>query len=254
MRRTTWITGASSGLGAGTARELAARGGSLALAARRTDRLEALAAELRDAHPGIEVRTYTLDVDDHDAVAETFRRATVDLGGIDRVVVNAGLGKGARIGTGRFDVNRATLTTNLVSALAQVEVAMEHFYERGSGHLVLVSSMSAMRGMPGTMTAYAASKAGLAMIGEGLRSDLLRGPGRRGDLAVTTLFPGYVESEMNDRTEQSSRLLVDTATGCRAMVDAIDKEVAEAEVPAWPWKPIGFVLRHAPLPVVRRLV
>jgi short-subunit dehydrogenase len=251
-RRNVLITGASSGLGAGMARILAAKGHHLALTARRLDRLEALQAELLANNAGIEVVVHPLDVTDHEQVFSVFERAATDLGGLDRVIVNAGLGKGGRIGTGAFEANRQTAETNFVAALAQCEAAMEHFYARSAGHLVVISSMSAMRGMPSSMTTYAASKAAVAHLAEGIRSDLI---GRTGhDIAVTTLFPGYIASEMNEGAEQQAKLMVDTETGCRAMVKAIEKEVVDAAVPTWPWAPIGQVMKHAPLGVVRRLV
>src|SRR3954470_4155394 len=87
----TLITGASSGLGAGMAREFAARGHDLALVARRTDRLEAVRHEL--ASPGGRIAAAALDVTDHDGVFATFRSLREELGGLDRVVVNAGIGK-----------------------------------------------------------------------------------------------------------------------------------------------------------------
>lgn len=252
MRTNVLITGASSGLGAGMARILAAKGHHLALTARRVDRLEALRAELLAAHPDIEVVVHALDVTDHDQVFAVFKQAIVDLGGIDRVIVNAGLGKGARIGTGKFYANRETAETNFIAAIAQCEAAMEHFYERRSGHLVVISSMSAMRGMPSSMTTYAATKAGIAMVAEGIRSDLI---GRKGlDIKVTTLFPGYIASEMNEGVAQEARMMVDTETGCRALVAKIEAEVVDAAVPTWPWAPLGKVMRYAPLGVVRRMV
>lgn len=252
MRRNTLITGASSGLGEGMARHLAASGHHLAITARRVDRLEALRAELVAQHPGIGVSVHALDVNDHDAVFRVFGEAADALGGLDRVVINAGLGKGGRIGTGKFEANRETAMTNFVAALAQSEAAMQHFYERNAGHLVLISSMSAMRGMPSSMTTYAATKAGVAHLAEGIRSDLI---GRKGhDIKVTTLYPGYIASEMNAQVEQEQRLMVDTETGTAAMVKYIEKEVVDAAVPAWPWAPIGQVMKHAPLSVVRKLV
>lgn len=252
MRKNILITGASSGLGAEMARQFAAKGHHLALTARRTDRLEALRAELLAAHPDVEVVVHALDVNDHDQVFAVVAQAAQDLGGLDRVIVNAGLGKGGRIGTGQFEANRQTAETNFVAALAQCEAAMEHFYERKAGHLVVISSLSAMRGLPSSMTTYAATKAGIAHLAEGIRMDLL---GRKGqDITVTTLFPGYIASEMNEQVEQEQRLMVDTATGVRAMVKLIDKEVAEASVPPWPWAPLGKVMKHAPLGVVRKMV
>ncbi|MET0931473.1 MAG: SDR family oxidoreductase [Aeromicrobium sp.] len=248
MRRNTLITGASSGLGAGMARVLAAKGHHLALTARRVDRLEELRAELLATHPDIEIVVHGLDVTDHAQVFAVFEQVIGELGGLDRVIVNAGLGKGGRIGTGSFEANKETAETNFVAALAQCEAAMEHFYERKAGHLVVISSISAMRGMPSSMTTYAATKAGIAWIAEGIRSDLI---GRKGlDIKVTTLYPGYIASEM----QQGARLTVDTDTGCRALVKEIEKEVAEASVPGWPWAPIGKVLKYAPLGVVRRVV
>lgn len=252
MRTNILITGASSGLGAGMARIFAANGHNLALTARRIDRLEALREELLTAHPGIEVVVHALDVNDHDKVFAVFKAAIGELGGLDRVIVNAGLGKGGRIGTGKFHANLETVQTNFVAALAQCEAAMEHFYERKSGHLVVISSVSAMRGMPGSMTTYAATKAGVAHLAEGIRSDLINRKGH--DITVSTLFPGYIASEMNEQVEQEQRLMVDTETGCKALVKAIDKEVAEAAVPTWPWLPLGMVMKHAPLSLVRKMV
>jgi short-subunit dehydrogenase len=112
--------------------------------------------------------------------------------------------------------------------------------------------MSAMRGLPSTLTTYAATKAAIAHLAEGIRMDLINRKDH--DITVTTLFPGYIESEMNAGVEGESRLMVDTETGCRAMVKAIDKEVAEAAVPPWPWSPLSQVMKHAPLRVLRRMV
>ncbi|HEY0639258.1 MAG TPA: SDR family oxidoreductase [Pseudonocardiaceae bacterium] len=239
------ITGASSGLGAGMARAFAAMGRNLALCARRADRLTALRDELVAAHPGIAVHVRELDVDDHEAVFTVFRAFREDLGGrVDRVVVNAGIGNGAPIGSGRFDANLRTARTNFVSALAQCEAAMEIFREQNDGHLVTVASIAALRGLPRSMTTYAATKAALASLSEGIRADVRRTP-----IAVTTLYPGYVHTELNSG---SGPLMVSTEKGVRAMVAAIEKERANARVPAWPWRPLGTALRHLPLSVISR--
>ncbi|WP_375001572.1 SDR family oxidoreductase [Aeromicrobium sp. CTD01-1L150] len=252
MRKNILITGASSGLGAEMARQFAAKGHHLALTARRVEKLQELRAEINMAHPDIHVVVHALDVNDHDAVFAVVEQCADDLGGLDRIVVNAGLGKGGRIGTGKFHANRETVETNIVAALAQCEAAMGHFYERGAGHLVVVSSMSAMRGLPGSVTTYAATKAAVAHLAEGIRMDLMKRKGH--DIAVTTLFPGYIASEMNEGVEQEVKLMVDTETGVRSMVKAIDKEVGDAAVPGWPWAPLGQVMKHAPLGIVRRLI
>ena len=248
---TTLITGASSGLGAEMARQLADHGEDLALCARRTDRLEALRDELLTAHPGLRVEVRPLDVNDHDAVFDVVRGFAADLGRIDRVVVNAGLGKGAPLGTGRFDANRETAMTNFVAALAQVEAAMEVFREQGGGHLVMVSSMSAMRGLPKAMTTYAATKAGVAHLVEGLRTEFYGRPG----YDFTVLYPGYIASEMNEGVAAArNRMMVPTEKGVAAMVAAMEKKRATAHVPPIPWAPLSVVMKHAPLPVFRRMV
>ncbi|MEU4218981.1 SDR family oxidoreductase [Actinoplanes sp. NPDC026623] len=238
------ITGASAGLGEEMARQFAALGYDLALCARRTDRLE----RLRDELTGRRVSIRELDVTDDAAVFAVFREFAAEFGRIDRVVVNAGLGKGAPLGTGRWDANRATAMVNFVGALAQTEAALEIFRAQQHGHLVLISSMSALRGMRRSMTTYAATKAGVAAIAEGVRSERIRG------VDVSVIFPGYIRSEMNAHVRQKTRFMVDTRTGVRAMVAAIERRRVRAYVPAWPWVPIGAALRVLPLSLVRRMV
>lgn len=246
-RQNILITGASSGLGEGMAREFAAMGRNLALCARRVDRLVELKAELEVKHPGVKVLVRPLDVNQHDQVFEVFRAFKQELGQIDRVIVNAGLGKGQPIGKGRFDANLQTAQTNFIAALAQCEAAVEIFRAQNSGHLVSISSMSAMRGLPRNLTTYAATKAGLAALTEGIRADLLRTP-----IKVTTIFPGYIETELSSKSAKTP-LMVDTASGCRALVAAIEREPAKACVPNWPWTLVGWYMRHAPLAWIAKM-
>ncbi|QKE83407.1 SDR family oxidoreductase [Arthrobacter sp. NEB 688] len=247
---TTIITGASSGLGAEMARQLAARGWDLGLCARRTERLEELREEIVE-RTGRRVVVRALDVTDDDAVFETMRAFRDDFGTIDRVVVNAGLGKGAPLGTGRYDANRQTAMVNFVAALAQTEAAMEVFRAQKRGHLVMISSVSAMRGMRKTVTTYAATKAGVAALAEGIRNEMLGEPDL--DIRVSVIYPGYIRSEMNEKVSHTP-FMVDTVPGVTAMVEAIEKEKAHALVPSWPWVPVGKALRHLPLPVVRKIM
>src|SRR6185312_3923246 len=220
MRKNILITGASSGLGEGMAREYAKRGRNLALCARRVDRLEGLKSELLAAHPGITISLRSLDVNQHESVFEVFRAFKADLGTLDRIIVNAGIGKGQPLGTGYFWANKQTAETNFIAALAQCEAAVEIFRQQNAGHLVTISSMSALRGMRGNVTTYAATKAALATLSEGIRVDLLRTP-----IKVTTIYPGYIRSEINEKVKNTP-FIVDTETGCRAMVAAIEREPA----------------------------
>lgn len=228
------------------ARAFAAKGRDLALCARRVERLDELKAELLERHPGITVAVAALDVNDHDQVPKVFAELSDELGGIDRVIVNAGIGKGAPLGSGKLWANKATLETNLIAALVQIETALEMFKAAGGGHLVLISSVLGNKGVPGVKAAYAASKAGVTSLGESLRAEYLSGP-----IKVTTLEPGYIESEMTAKSA-STLLMVDNATGVKAMVDAMEREPGRAAVPWWPWGPLVQLMRVLPPRLAKR--
>ena len=241
--KTILITGASSGIGAGMAREFAQKGYSLAICARRLERLEALKQELESQY-GVKVIAKTLDVTDYDQVFEVFKAFQADFGSIDRIIVNAGVGEGRRIGKGNFAINKATVETNFISALAQCEAAVEIFRAQKFGHLVMISSMSAM---PKHLTAYGASKAGVAHLAEGIRAELMDTP-----IKVTTIFPGYIRTELNEGAKKLP-FEVDEKTGSHLLVKAIEKEPVKAYVPQWPWLPLGLAMKVLPLKWVNKL-
>jgi short-subunit dehydrogenase len=254
MSKNTLITGASSGLGAGMAKELAAKGNNLALCARRTDRLEALKEELLAINPNITVLVKALDVTEFDDVFSVteafdaeFKSATGR--GLERYIANAGVGaEGETVGKGKFEQNKRIIDINFTAVLAQAEAAMGLFRESGKGHLVIVSSMSAMRGQRGMLATYAATKAAVAHLAEGLRADCMRKPG----IKVTTLYPGYIKTELTGDNDKLP-FIIEAEKGCKLLVKEIEAEVDEACVPAWPWKPVGFLMRNLPLKQVAKL-
>ena len=246
VRQRILITGASAGLGEGMARRFAAMGRDLALAARRTERLEKLRDELLAAHPGIRVVTAGLDVDDPDAVATVVPRLAEELGGLDRFIANAGIGKGASVGTGRAARNRAVLLTNVLGTHAQCEAAMEIFRAQHAGHLVVISSVAGIRGMKETRVAYAASKAALNALTEGIRADCFGTP-----IRVTTIRPGFIATDIN--VGRRGPFTVDLDTGVSALTAAIEREPAVAYVPEWPWRALATAMRLLPLRVVSRV-
>ena len=247
--KTVLITGASSGLGENMARLFAKLGYNLAICARRTERLEQLTNELTESYPTIRVEYKALDVSDYDAIFAVFKSFVSDFGHIDRVVVNAGVGESRRIGKGRFETNRRTAEINFVAALAQCEAAMQIFRAQNSGHLVVISSMSAMRGLPKHMTTYGAAKAGLAYLAEGIRADMLL---TELPIKVSTIYPGYIRTEINTNAKPLP-FEVDADTGTQAIVAAIEAEVDEACVPSLPWSIVGQAMKRLPLTIVNKI-
>ena len=246
MNRTNiLITGASSGLGYTMAKLYAEQGKNLALCARRVENLEKLKVEIKAINPNIKVAIRALDVNEHDQVFEVFKQFEQDLGRIDRVIVNAGMGKGASIGTGYFHANKETAITNFVSALAQCEAALEIFRKQNDGHLVMISSVSAVRGFRRALTVYAATKAAVSNMMEGIRVDLLNSP-----IRATTIHPGFIRSEINEKVEKVP-FLVDTEVGCKAIVGEIEKEGANYFVPSWPWEVMARLMKLAPLSMLK---
>lgn len=150
---------------------------------------------------------------------------------------SSGLGAGmarefAARGTRQGPAPSAPAISNLLGVLAQSEAALELLRAKGSEHLMLISSISAVRGMPRKLTTYAASKAAVATLGEGMSADL----------AGTAIKVKRVP------------FIVDTETGCRALAAAIEREPRKASVPAWPWAPLGLAMRYLPLNLVSKMV
>ncbi|WOH39337.1 SDR family oxidoreductase [Thalassotalea fonticola] len=245
-RQNIIITGASSGLGYTMAKHFAKLGRNLILCARRIESLEQLKIELEQINSAIQISIVELDVTDHKKVFKVFQAAKEQFKDIDRVIVNAGIGKGASLGTGYFAANKETAMTNFVAALAQCEAALEIFREQNSGHLVTISSVSSQKGFRGAFNVYAATKAGLASLTEGIRIDLLKTP-----IKVTTIHPGYIRTEISHATKKQP-FSVDADTGCKAIVKAIEKEVNVAFVPTFPWSIMRYVLPILPLSIMRK--
>jgi short-subunit dehydrogenase len=240
--KTVLITGASSGIGAMMARRFAYLGYNLAICARREARLLELKQQLEAAYP-IQVTVKTLDVSDYDQVFEVFDAFAHDCKTLDKIIVNAGVGDSRVIGHGRFATNRRTAEINFVAAIAQCEAAMAILRRQNAGQLVVISSMSAVRGLPRHMTTYAAAKAGLAHLAEGIRADMIA---EKRPVTVTTIYPGYIRTELNIGAKYLP-FESEEAEGVEAIVQAIEAKVDEAFVPAWPWLPIGIGMKVLPL-------
>lgn len=232
------ITGASGGLGEGMSRAFAKRGFSLALTGRRTDKLEELAGELRRAGAP-RVVAHALDVTDYASVPRVLAEAAGELGGLDVVVANSGIGGSTPVGRGAFEAARRVIETNLLGAMATVDAAVELFLRQGHGHVVGVTSVAAVRGLP-MQGAYSASKSGLSRYLEAVRMEV----GDKG-IVVTDLAPGFIDTEIN-RHMPSRPFVVSADKGTEEMVALIESKVGFAYVPRMPWTPLAQLLKVLP--------
>ena len=244
MSKSVLITGATRGLGEGLARQFAARGYRLALTGRSQEDLDKLAADLQAQ--ATQVCARVLDVTDFDAVAVTLRECAEELGGLDIVVVNAGVAFAAKAGEGKFEQMRATIDVNLNGAIATADAAIELFRAQGHGQLVGLSSVAALRGMGGN-GAYCASKAGFSKYLEALRSETLDEP-----ITITELSPGYIDTDLN-RSLSNRPFVVSAEKGTRIMADLIERQVSFSYVPRWPWTLVAQVIKLLPIRVLSKM-
>lgn len=187
------ITGASSGIGAATARALAAEGYKVALLARRLDRIESIAAELDNGSIAVQA-----DVTDRDQLVAAAQRVQDELGGADVLVNNAGTMLLGPFSSSRRDDYRAMIEANLLGAITATEVFLDQLKD-GGGDLVNISSVAG-RTARATNGVYAATKWGINGWSESLRQELL--PGVR----VTLIEPGVVDTELPTHiTDEATR-------------------------------------------------
>ncbi len=244
------VIGASSGIGAAVARELAHRGYTLALVARNEDKLASLCGDLNDAAGRECARAYAHDVRDYDAAPALLRQIVTDLGGqmLQMVVYTAGIMPPPDSATGDwpFEDERAMLETNTIGAMRWLGLAADLFTARGSGTLVGVSSVAGERGRRGN-SAYQASKAALTTWLESLRYRL-KGSGVR----VVTVKPGYVATPMTAALKLPARATISPEEAARHIVSAAERGRAVAYVPGY-WRPIMWTIRQLPAFVMTRL-
>jgi hypothetical protein len=238
MARSIFITGASSGIGEGLALEFARRGYAIALAARRLERLDALAARL----PGLgaaAVLPLALDVTDFGSIDAALGRAASEFGRLDVVVVNAGVGYSLPVGRGKFDQVRRTIDTDLTGAIATIEFALPRLRAQGGGQIVAITSVAGSRGMP-FMGAYSAAKAGLHRYVQALRAEVHHEP-----IVVTELAPGYIDTDIN-RGLKSRPFVIPMPRGAAIMARMIERRVRHRYVPVWPWALVAPLMRVLP--------
>jgi NADP-dependent 3-hydroxy acid dehydrogenase YdfG len=212
--RVAVITGASSGIGAATARALVADGHRVALLARRADRIRGLADELGNGAIAIEA-----DVTDRDSIVAAAELVLRELGGADILVNNAGVMLTAPFTSDQRQEHRRMVETNLLGAMTATEVFLDQLRANGGGDLVNISSVAG-RVAPADFAAYAATKWGINGWSEALRVEL------QPDIRVIVIEPGAIATELSDHithadSKQAAKDFLDMALPPRDIADLI---------------------------------
>jgi NADP-dependent 3-hydroxy acid dehydrogenase YdfG len=200
------ITGASSGLGEAAARELARNGSKLVLGARRLERLQDLAAELR-LGSGAAVRT---DVADVEQVRGLVDRAVEMHGRVDVVINNAGVMPQSPLERLRVDEWDRMIDVNVKGVLYGIAAAMPHMIRQKSGHIINVSSIAGHKVRPGGVV-YSATKHAVRVISEGLRQEV-----KAHNIRTTVISPGAVDTELPNSISEA-----DVAAGIKQFYEQV---------------------------------
>lgn len=229
-----FITGASSGIGAALALFYSRRGATVALVGRRREALEALATRL----PGLSI-VYALDVRDREAL-HAAARDFLKGGPVDVVIAAAGISIGTLTEEADdFEVFRAIQETNVLATVATFEPFVSGMKSRGYGRLVGISSVAAVRGLPGA-GAYSASKAAVRSYCESLRVEL-HGSG----VGVVTILPGFIRTPMTAANPYRMPFLMPVDAFARVAVRHIDQGTRSVVIP-WQMGVVAALLRRVP--------
>lgn len=246
-RRRGIVIGASDGIGAALARQLAHEGYTLALLARRKDKLEAVCNEINRTANENRARAYIHDVAEYEKVPELLRGIVADLGGLDLVVFVAGVNyPPGGMDKYNFANDRVMIEVNLIGAMAWLSPVAEMFQAAKAGQIVGIGSVAGDRGRVGN-PGYNTSKAGLATYLEALRNRLTRH-----GVNVLTVKPGFVETAMVKAAQGPTPFMIPVEKAADDIWNAMQKRRQTIYTPSiWRW--IMLAIRHTPSFIFRRL-
>ncbi len=226
-----FLTGASSGIGAALALEIAKCGATLGLLARREDLLKELAEKCE--RNGGKTRFFAVDVTDANAVAEAAKSLRNEFGKIDVLIANAGIG-GNDSETRNLNAQAVAqvINVNLLGAVNAVSAVLPAMLENKSGQLVAISSLAGFRGLPKS-AAYSASKAGMTAFFESVRLDV-----QTKGVAVTIIQPGFIKTPLTSGRNNKMPFLMELEDSIPHFLRAIEKRKRFA---AFPWQLATFV-------------
>jgi short-subunit dehydrogenase len=215
--RVVWVVGASAGIGAALANELADRGARVAISARRRAELEKVSAGRMTV-----VEADVTDRGSVDAAAEHVRR---ELGDIDVAVLNAGFWQQMDATAWDRDVFARHVEVNLLGMSNGIGAVLPRMVERGQGSVVGVASVAGYRGLAGA-EAYGATKAAQINLLEGLRAAV-----RRKGVAVTTVCPGFVRTDLTEGNDFPMPFMVEPEDAARSICDGLERAQLEIVFP-----------------------
>ncbi len=238
------VVGASSGIGAAVARELASQGAHVALVARRQAELGRVAAAIVADHGKASV--YAHDVVDFDGTAALYEKIVADLGGLDVLVYAAGVMPTVDESEYDFAKERAMVEVNLLGAMAWMNLAAARFEAQRTGTIVGVSSIAGERGRRGN-PGYGASKAALTTYLEALRNRL-----SRYGVSIVTIKPGFVDTAMT-RGKPGLFWLVSAEQAARTTVALARRGDSPSRFVPLRWWLVAVIVRMLPSFIFRRL-
>jgi NAD(P)-dependent dehydrogenase (short-subunit alcohol dehydrogenase family) len=206
-----WITGASSGIGAAVALEMANRGWQVAISARSRDKLDKIA----ELHSNI--TAISCDVTDRDGMSKTAQKIEAEIGSLAMIIANAGIYLPTHFP--KFDVSifDDSFAVNLTGTVNMIAASYPYMIERNKGQIVLVSSVAGYNGLP-TSAAYGATKAALLNMGEAMSVDLAKY-----GLSVNMVAPGFIDTPATQQNTFHMPALMDVTKAAKVMVDGLEK-------------------------------
>jgi len=233
-------------MGAALARKLAKEGYTIALVARRKDKLNALCAEINSSEKETRVLAYVHDVAKYDQIPDLLRKIVADIGGLDLLVFMAGVNFPPGLNNYSFEGDRKMIEVNLIGAMAWLTPVAEMFQNAKTGQIVGISSVAGDRGRIGN-PGYNTSKAGLTTYLEALRNRLTRH-----GVNVLTVKPGFVKTEMMKAAQGSTPFAISPEQAAEDIYKAMRKR-KQLIYTASIWRWIMLIIQHVPSVIFRRM-
>ena len=240
--KSVFITGASSGIGESLAYYYAKEGATVGIAARRDDRLKAVAEKVKEY--GGTPATFQLDVSDQEACKQAADQFIDEAGGIDIVIANAGVGGTDKLSSGDATAINKILSINILGVTSTIIPFIPAMKEQKSGRICIISSVAGTRGLIG-YGGYSGSKAALRILGDSWDYSL-----KRHNISITVIFPGWIATEMTAEKKSKMFFLMDSDTAAGKIAIAIKKRKRKYILP-WQWNIIVPIFRILPRWVIK---